>query len=133
MLISEDYVVKFLLQETQASHIRWAQNEDGSGYWAGVNGVKVFLGSSHTLEGPRLFLKLEHDDETANILEPNKQGLLRQRYRDTIDDQIASDLTNLVQEVQYQLARSETFRDSTSARQSIYRRLLFADGAADPD
>lgn len=128
VLINEDYIVKFLLEETRDGKVRWAQIEEG-GYWAAVNGVRIVLGSSQCLFGQRLHLRLEFDDATTQILEPRLSGPLRQRHRDESEEQLANDLLALAQEVQWQQVRREVLSESTSVRQAIYRRMLFADGA----
>lgn len=130
MPISELYVVQHLMQETlnRQQCLVWKEKES-EGYSTIVNGVSVDLFQISSRLGSRLFLLLSEGFEQVPIAEPLRTGFVRPRYPTQEHEQLAHAIRKLAAAVarQCENRRTSAIEAQDAIRESIFRRLLFAD------
>jgi hypothetical protein len=132
MPISDNYVVQYLLQETQASSesILWTEKES-QGYVANFRGIQLDLDSIPSRAGSRLFLSISCVAERIQIHEPLNRGIFAPRYESEDERRLVGLLKELTAAISAQCAarRKRSAEKTEVIRQSIYGRLIGASTA----
>lgn len=129
MPISDDYVVSFLVQETQAARLRWRRVSGGEfdGYAAQLNGVGLRFTRVDSSTESRLWLEMVSSEGSALVAEPRGFGLWGRRYRTAAEEALARVMTQLEEAVAGEVARRAVERTDSALRQALFRRILFPD------
>ena len=126
-LVSEMYVVQFLLQNTvdAAPALAWFEKEQG-GYIAHVSGVQVELHWEHSVIGSRVVLSFARSMERVSIGEPHA-ATLSGKYRNGDQRRMAEMMRSLAAAVASQCANREVQPVEVKERikNSIFRQVLF--------
>lgn len=132
-LVSDTYIVQFLLQATretgrQAAPLVWQEKESGA-YTASISGVRLELAREHAATGSRIFLTLFRGAEKVHITEPHRT--LRGRYKGEHEQQLAGLMKQLEQAAGRQCFERQSRSPEAWAqvRNAIYCQLLFQDQA----
>ena len=133
MPISEEYLVSYLLQETQSRLILWHRSAEDNfdGFLARLNGVRLRLARIDSTTESRLWLHLESDEGSALIPEPRGFGLWGRKYRSDSERAIAELMIRLEVAVTVQNHGQAGSSDTSEQRQAVFRRLIFADEVTD--
>ncbi|MBI2685697.1 MAG: hypothetical protein HYX27_05235 [Acidobacteria bacterium] len=128
MPVSEEYVVDYLVRETEArpSAIEWAEG-DSSSFAAMYNDVRLRIYSVQNLSGPRLYLECTLAHDRIYIAEPGKVAIFGKQYKTDDEEALAARLHRLIHAIQAQLRHrhAEAFAHEEEIRESIFRQILF--------
>jgi hypothetical protein len=127
MAISEEYLISYVLQETQRGRLPWRRctEEDFSGFQVRHNGVLLRLARIESTTESRLWIQLESDEGSALISEPRSFGLWGKRYRTEAERSTAELMTRLESAVNERTKPPERGEVDPEMRQSLFRRLIF--------
>jgi hypothetical protein len=130
MAVTDEYVVQFLLNATQASGegIAWQPGEAGS-YAAEVNGVRIALFSTHSTGGSGLCISLMRGADSAQIEEPYPASMFGRKYGSEDERRLAEAMQELGRAISRQCharqARAWQLREKI--RETLYRQVLFGE------
>jgi hypothetical protein len=128
MAVTDEYVVQFLLNATQASGegIAWQPGEAG-GYGAEVNGVRITLFQAHSMGWSGLCISLMRGADVAQIEEPRPASMFGRKYGSEDERQLAATMQELGGAISRQChareARAWQLREKI--RETLYRQVLF--------
>jgi hypothetical protein len=129
--ISDNYVVQYLLQATEASSdfILWTEKAS-DGYTANFRGIRLEVECVPSRAGQRLYLSIFSVSEKIQIQEPFNYGIFREKYKSEDEQRLAGLMKDLIAAIAKQCAarRNRTAEMTAVIRQSIYGRLIGADG-----
>jgi hypothetical protein len=130
MAVTDQYVVQFLLQATQASEdaIPWQMTESG-GYWAEVNSVRLALSHSYTKGWSGLCLSFVRGADAAYIEEPRPSSIFGRSYRSEEERRLAETLHELGSAIciQCHARQVNAWQSREQTRETLYHLVLFGE------
>lgn len=128
MALTNIFVIRYLLQETEAAvhPIGWSEVESG-GWTAEINGLRVQLSEMQSRSGTLVSIQIRHGPERIHITEPQNLGVFGRKYRTDDDATLAELLRKLVKAAADQCAarRLRTVAQMEQVRQSVLHQLVF--------
>lgn len=128
MAISDSYMVRHLAAETvlERDPLVWSEPESG-GYLADRNGVRIHVIVSQSRTGSRIWVTFSRNVCKAHIAEPLNTGILRPKYADAEQSELAMALRELVEAIGAQIAARERLAREAAGeiRESVFRQVLF--------
>jgi len=127
MPISDNYVVQYLVQNTDAGDgsLVWRETEF-EGYVASLNDIKIEFGCAPGRTGARSFLTLSTVLSSIQIVEPYNVGIFRPKFANEDEERLAGLMKSLGQAIRRQCSarRQRETEFAGPIREDIYRRLL---------
>jgi len=127
MPISDNYVVQYLIQNTDAGDgsLVWRETEF-EGYVTSLNDIKIEFGCAPGRTGSRSFLTLSTVLSSIQIVEPYNVGIFRPKFANEDEERLAGLMKSLGQAIRRQCSarRQRETEFAGPIREDIYRRLL---------
>jgi hypothetical protein len=128
MALTNVFVTRYLLQETEAAlhPIRWSETESG-GWTTEVNGLRLDLSENQSRAGTLVSIQVRQGPEKIFITEPQSTSVFGRKYRSDDDATLAELLRNLVKAAAAQCAarRQRGALEADVVRQSLLQQLVF--------
>src|SRR6185436_1083757 len=98
MPISDNYVVQYLVQNTDADDgsLMWRETEF-EGYVASLNGIQIEFACAPGRTGARFFLTFSTSVSSVQIVEPYNTGIFRPKYANDDENRLAELMKSLGQ------------------------------------
>jgi len=130
MTVSDNYLVKYLVQETRAvpARIEWREREFDT-YVADIRGVRIEAGTSQSTSGARYYLTLSLRMDRISIEEPPNIAFFGRKFKSEDQQQLAELMKELASVIRCQCrSHMSASRDKKQiVRETICRRLLFGE------
>ena len=132
MPISDNYVVQYLVQNTDADDgsLMWRETEF-EGYVASLNGIQIEFACAPGRTGARFFLTFSTSVSSVQIVEPYNTGIFRPKYANDDENRLAELMKSLGQAIRRQCSARRKIETEFAGpiREDMYRRLLGATAA----